>query len=425
MVDRKQNISDQGLSQISHTQGRLFVFSLLGCFFAYPLSSYISDFLGIESNLLSITARAVALILVLYYFGFLLLHNLFRPVPAFYLFVLFWLIYIVRIFHDTLQYGWMLGRPPSDYYLFALLLSFFCSFPFYVPVVIPFRFLEKMAWGILILLNVLGAWNIFTADVLFLERVGGNEKMNPILFGMLAALLVAFSVVRVLRSGSALSMKIFNLAAVMLGFFNLVASASKSPVLFLLTTLFGLIFFHSKMGNRKSLFLLLGVLGAGIGAIFFYGLQDMLLLLLSRFTEITDDDSSRERWDMLSGGFIQFLNEPIFGSFLEEKIHKEYPHNLVVESFMATGMAGGTIFILYYFMAIRSAARILLSTGFGFISLTALSVLILSMFSGGLAFSVDFWICMAATFALAYQSSHSLEHIGQKPIASSLGASPV
>ncbi len=414
MVEYKQNISDPGLESISRAQGRLFVYSFLACIFAYPLSSYISEFLGIQSNFLSIIARACTLALVIWYFGFLLLHNLFRPVPAFYLFVFFWLLYIIRIFHDTLQYGWMLGRPSSEYYLFGLVLSFFCSFPFFVPVAIPYKFMERVTWGILILLNLLGAWNILTADVLFLERLGGNERLNPILFGMLAAMLAALSVVRLLRPGNVVLFRAFNILAILLGFFNLVASASKSPVLFLLATIGGLLVYHSKRGNKKSLFLLVFILAALVAAVFLSGMQDTLLLLFTRFTEITDDDSSRERWDMLSGGFFQFLQEPLLGSFLEVKIQKEYPHNLVVEAFMATGIMGGTLFILYYLMAIRSTFGILFRTGFSLLSLTALSVIILSMFSGGLSFSIDFWICTAATFALAYQHSSAFIHFSHK-----------
>jgi O-Antigen ligase len=404
-MENKQIITDHVAARIGHTQGRLFVYSFLACIFAFPLSSYISEFLGIQSNFLSIIARACTLALVIWYFGFLLLNNLFRPVPAFYLFVLFWLLYIIRIFHDTLQYGWMLGRPPTDYYLFALVLSFFCSFPFFVPVAVPYKFMEKVTWGILILLNLLGAWNILTADVLFLERLGGNERLNPILFGMLAAMLAALSLVRLLRPGNPVLFRILNISAILLGFFNLVASASKSPVLFVLATIGGLLVYHSKKGNKKSLFLLIFILVAVVAAVFLSGMQEMLLLVFTRFTEITDDDSSLERWDMLSGGFIQFLQEPLLGSFLEEKIHKEYPHNLVVEAFMATGLVGGTIFILYYLSAIRATINILFQTGFSLLSLTALSVIILSMFSGGLSFSVDFWVCTGATFALAYQNS--------------------
>jgi hypothetical protein len=199
MEGNKHMIIKPGTAAVGHAQGRLFVFSFLSCIFAYPLSSYISEFLGIQSNILSIMARACTLAMVLLYFGFLLLNNLFRPVPAFYLFVLFWLFYVIRILHDTLLYGWMLGRPPSEYYLFAFVLSFFCSFPFFVPVVIPVKFMEKITMGILVVLNLLGAWNILSADSLFMERLGGNERLNPILFGMLAAMLAALSIVKVLR----------------------------------------------------------------------------------------------------------------------------------------------------------------------------------------------------------------------------------
>ena len=51
---------------------------------------------------------------------------------------------------------------------------------------------------------------------------------------------------------------------------------------------------------------------------------------------------------MVSGAVNQFFESPVFGSFLEEKIFKEYPHNLLLESFMATGILGGLLFVIYY-----------------------------------------------------------------------------
>jgi O-antigen ligase len=153
------------------------------------------------------------------------------------------------------------------------------------------------------------------------------------------------------------------------------------------------------------------ILGGSIGAVFIYGLQDMLLLVITRFTDIADDTSSVERWDMLSGGFIQFLKEPLLGSFLEERISREYPHNLVVESFMATGLVGGTLFVLYYVASIRSMAGVLFQTGLSFISLATLSVIILSLFSGGLSFSVDFWFNTAVINGIFFCYQKSIKTI--------------
>ena len=75
----------------------VYIISLL----SYPFSSYISEFLGLGSNILSVVSRAVTLFSVLAYAGFLISNGLFRPVYIFYVFLFFWILYSVRIMYDT------------------------------------------------------------------------------------------------------------------------------------------------------------------------------------------------------------------------------------------------------------------------------------------------------------------------------------
>jgi hypothetical protein len=134
------------------------------------------------------------------YIFFLVYYRIFRPNIFFYLFCLFWFIYGIRIINDTTTSAWQLGRSTGEYFLFAFVLCFLCSIPFFVSVRYPLKRIENWAFYILIVLNILGLYNNLNADNIFVERLGGNEKLNPIAFGMQAALLIIVSLIKLINS---------------------------------------------------------------------------------------------------------------------------------------------------------------------------------------------------------------------------------
>ncbi len=388
---------------ISKIQGLWFTLSFILSLFAYPLSSYLSEFIGFENNILSIIARAFSVLTCIGYLSFLLIYRLFKPSNFFYLFLLFWILYSIRIIHDTFLYSFQLGRTPSEYYLFAFVLSFFCSIPMFNPVQIPWMILKKWVIIILVALNILGLYNNLTADNIFLERLGGNERLNPIAFGLQASLLIIISLIQILKSKLSIWLNLIFMILILISMINLLVSASKSPIIFLFLSLFLIIIYFIRMRNIRALIIVSSITVVVVAFIFALGLEDMILLAINRFTEIKQDESSYERMSMLKGGINQFLEYPLWGSFLEEKIWKEYPHNLILESFMTLGIVGGTIFLIFYiscwFVTIKNIYKSKLSVP----SFICLSILTLSIFSGGLSFSSDFWIASASMFALNNQ----------------------
>jgi O-antigen ligase len=378
--------------------GIVYVISL----FSYPLSSYISGFLGIESNILSIGARALTVSSISFYIFFLIRNGLFRPTWVFYLFLVFWIIYAIRIIYDTSTYSWMLGRPTNEYILFAFVLCFTCTIPLYIQVKLPGIILENVVFYLLLLLNLLGLYNNLTADNLFLERLGGNEKLNPIIFGNLASYLLVISFLKFLRFNNSWAILVLLVIAICMALTNLFIAASKSPIIFTILSLFLMTIFYIRKKNIKAVILLILTIAIGISSIFVLGLQDIFLLTLLRFSEISSDNSSVERLDQLMGGLNQFLKNPLFGDFLEERVSREYPHNLVLESFMATGIVGGSLFLCFFIGFIFVTFYNIFKSHLHFMTFIALSALVVSFFSGGLSFSVDFWIAAPIMYAMFF-----------------------
>ena len=109
-----------------------------------------------------------------------------------------------------------------------------------------------------------------------------------------------------------------------------------------------MIIYNLRKNNLKAVLFLLSAMAIGVFIIIAIGLQDIFLLTFLRFSEISNDNSSVERFDQLRGGYNQFITNPLFGDFLEERVSKEYPHNLILESFMATGIFGGSLFLVFF-----------------------------------------------------------------------------
>jgi O-antigen ligase len=69
-----------------------------------------------------------------------------------------------------------------------------------------------------------------------------------------------------------------------------------------------------------------------------------------------------------------------------------YPHNVIVEAFMATGTFGGTAFLLLVLIALYRAIRMIrLDPIMAWVPICFLQQLIGAMFSGGLYSNVPLW----------------------------------
>ena len=65
------------------------------------------------------------------------------------------------------------------------------------------------------------------------------------------------------------------------------------------------------------------------------------------------------RWALYQGAMAQFMENPILGSSLEMQGRQSYPHNHIVEAFMATGAIGGLAFVMLAAVALYAAFMIL------------------------------------------------------------------
>jgi O-antigen ligase len=130
--------------------------------------------------------------------------------------------------------------------------------------------------------------------------------------------------------------------------------------------------------------------------------------MTSFYTERQIGGKIEERDFEWASAWRQFVENPIFGDSFVNDFDKSYAHNLFLDSLMATGVVG-TILLIYltyksfssFIKSSRSLKVQLLP-----IWITYLSILILSLTSGGLFVAFPFWIMLAVTIKIPIYANY-------------------
>jgi O-antigen ligase len=161
--------------------------------------------------------------------------------------------------------------------------------------------------------------------------------------------------------------------------------------------------------RHKRGYLLISVFA--VGTVFAVAISPEILFsengVLSRFSTISTglsaDNATLGRIIAFQGAFDQFLSSPLWGSSIEEKITGFYPHNVILEALMATGIVGGLPFIAFTLWALVCAWRLARNASRHlWIGILAAQYFFGSMLSGSIYTSNTMWVLAALVL------SHSL-----------------
>lgn len=190
---------------------------------------------------------------------------------------------------------------------------------------------------------------------------------------------------------------LLDLALLCLGIATILLASTRSPVIALVACSAILLW---KFGSSR---LLIGLISLGAVGIW---LQAGISQLFSRtgsslFERFGSAVTNRfeDRTIIFSEAFDKFLTAPFFGA--SAFVRGDYPHNLLIEAFMATGMAGGVLFALSSGFAIFSGRKLLSSNkAFALVYVLFIQYSILGMSSGALWGSGQWWLLLLLTFAM-------------------------
>lgn len=327
----------------------------------------------------------------------------------FLIFLFFWCVYSVRIAYDTILNAHELGSSPALYFNFAILLSFITTIGCFTKVAFwKWKHFVKVLFMVLIILNVLIVISVVTAPTDYIIERGfrfeGNERLNPITSGMIAAFLLVLIFVKVHNGQISKKTALFFLLLAALSVVNLVTTLSKGPILFAVLSMLFILFRLLTKGALKTVAIIaVGVIGVG-SIMSYFGIVDIVNLVLERFIGIGErDESTAERILLYSNAWKQFLAAPLTGDFLEERVLRIYPHNMILEALMALGIFGGLLFLLYYIISSLRIVIVILRTNVHIVSLIVFYGFISSMISGSLSMGPEIWYCFAFAHVFYHQ----------------------
>lgn len=393
--------------RLSSFQSVLVVLAIIG----YPSVAALASVFELPSTPLSILIRATTLMVAI----FIILrssatNNLHGQGLHLTLLLVFWGAYLARIFIDTLVVESNLSRPNADYWIWSIGA---CLIPTVATLHLRGDGAFSAATKPLFYVTLAVAVTIVTYGTSFYDK-GMDElvdigrlslnALNPISAGHVGGTLVLLSTWGLLSPGRphwGQARWYLYLGGLAIGLYLLVTAASRGPIVALLATL---LFYLVASNIRRALRyapIVLGVLAVS------YLLASQLesygeYRLLSRIINIGsgDDMAIIGRQESFYGAFQQFLGSPLIGDALEEKTTNFYPHNILLEALMATGLVGGLPFLALIYRALGRAHQLVSRNApTGWIALLFFQYFIGAQFSGAIYINTVFWMLLGMLLA--------------------------
>ncbi len=375
----------------------IFSFSIMG----YPLISIIPIVQQTDSRPISIVYRIFFLVLVLLFAylnlinpkGFITNNNSFLK-----LILIMWFFYLLRFLHDWATKPELL-RLPAEEYLFSILgisvIPFF-SF-FYLP---SLKTLQKTlvtvcyASVLTVLLLLITALK-FDATFDETERLG-SATLNPISFGHLAVSTCILLLTFLIFKRKNFFEKIFFTLFLIICSLVVILANSRGPLLAFAATLpFFTIYILKGKKKAKYIFAIL-ILLISLVCVYFVFNTDLSKIgkLNMRFN--LSDESAKLRAVAFQNAFYEFLDNPVAGNAFVETESEFYPHNIILECLMSTGIIGGTVLFLLLKKTFKNIGLLLKGHYSGkCIALLTIQFFISDMFSGSVyAGNPNFWYFM-------------------------------
>lgn len=377
--------------------------------------------------------------------------------------LLFWFIYGTRLVYDLEYKEWMFKGYHKFYvYAWAFGSSMMPAMAILMNIgAVDGKWLSRKALFFIFLSNIVivlillyisvndisGIFGKRSAIMLAGDvKLKGMELLNSItisFYGVLAALTALIWFV-FHQHRLSVSMTLFLVIYFLTGIFNLIAGASRGPLLdlvlissaILVLSLFiyvkrlwryinlrrrhsgnsdetscndailGKSLLHKFLMTLLAVFILITIMN-GAAKRFNINLRD--LAFSERLIKLTDESmagSADIRIDVWKSAWRQFTVNPIFGDSIINDVGYFYSHNIFMDSLMSVGIVGTIPFLIWFFLSFWYFIRLpaCRKREFSVLFVAYLAALLLSMTSGGLFTVPEVWILSAAVIGLSQQN---------------------
>ncbi len=391
---------------------------MMAFLFCQPVFTAIPIILRIPTEPFSIFFRVIIVLLSLYisilYF-FTRKNPRFLLSPSFVCVIIFWVIYSIRLVYDISIRGLILdGGDPFFIYSIAfgnqllplvaigLVGKYIVSDDLVSYLYIAFTLSCISAFALVL------SFTGFSISA-FSNRSGiGSLGILVIKLSFDGQILIIISVyMLVFYTGLSIWKRLLLIASIFLGVLGLLSGASRSPFF---GTFLGLLSIAATFAfaNGFKIITILKLTFFSLGIICLFALVYVNFLAdlridtfvrVASFIQFRSEGAMEIRDFEYQMAWNQFLRSPIIGDAYIEEFTNFYPHNIVLELLMATGIVG-TFFILTPICRIFIRSRFLFdrfydNKGEILLLIIFLLILFLSLFSGGLFANPIFWIFLS------------------------------
>jgi O-antigen ligase len=228
-------------------------------------------------------------------------------------------------------------------------------------------------------------------------RYDANTTINSIMYGQTGCALALISILGFANNKKGI-LKVLFLLTFILGVVSIGKAGSRSPVIVL--AIVSLFYFVARGGIYKSVLIVASVVTALIIFInqIITFLESIGSSLTVRLASMIYEKDTSGRDGLYQNAWNLIKESPFFGSFyvIRSGIGAGgYPHNFLLEVFMATGLFGGIPFIILLIVSIYRSFKLIKSKHQGsWIAVLYLQIVVYGMFSTGLYTSQDFWVLL-------------------------------
>lgn len=276
----------------------------------------------------------------------------------------FWAVYLGRMCYDLLYLkissAYILGKGFPFYFQYGILGSFIPALAIALAVrQIDFKRLHKNMRIVSLPLMLMLFYVIYkdyglSADI-FINRIAlGDDDaktITPIIMSRHGAIVCVVTLYYMLLN----KISAFDVALFVLGFLILVLGASRGPMIAALVSM-ALMCLHQlklkfkKLSTWRNVVLFLGIL-----VIAFVRYYEILLENVSLFhrveLSVNQEQGVSERVYAWSAAWNQFLSSPVYGDKVVENHFGFYPHNIILEVLMSTGLIGLFLLLPMFYKA--------------------------------------------------------------------------
>ncbi|SHG36097.1 O-antigen ligase family protein [Flagellimonas flava] len=320
-----------------------------------------------------------------------------------FLFVVFWIFYILKVLYtENVSFGNQLNNSWFEYIFFALT---YVVVPFIAFLSVDFKAYKNVILDAMIFSGfVMGIVSTYIYGALLITGVGrlsmltyetGENVLSPLALSYAGALTIVLCIHRlVVIKETSKYQKLYLYATIVFAFVMFLLGSSRGSVIALMLTL-PLFILYSPLKQKISL-IVLTIISTPI---VIWAIEASGSNIFERIGN-TKEDQGSGRQDLWINAFDHFVEYPLIGGRIE--LDYIYPHNLILEILMSTGIIGFFLIIPVIFKGFKlSFFHTKNDRQNLFVLLIIIQGFIQHFFSAGIYTSTILFVPIALVFSLA------------------------